>query len=989
MLSALLSFGVLPALAQHLGTQTSAYEGNVYHTGGSLGIGTASPDSSALLDIVSNSKGVLIPRMTTAEILALPNPANGLLVFNADIARFVFFDARLGQWQNLFASQTCNAEFLWDRGETRNGRSAENITVLANPADKVGIGTADPQSKLDVAGDMLISKRTAGADASLKFADYAGLSVGFAAPDTVLQTVTWKLPPADGTPEQVLTTDGSGNLTWLNTPGSQWTDLPDLKTTALRYTDYKLSVGLPANRAAERTLHLQSNISESTANTAAMRLENVNNNRRYAWDVENAPDNALTFRYAGGTQSSEFATKFSLGTQGELRMFDTDAQSSAALKTDNGKLSLKYTTEQTDRTVLSYTSGGALSFQNNTVQIDSAGTLDARRFETPSGKFSADNAGHVRSRTLTADTKLTLTDADSLSQVLLNRTDTRVNLNYITPDGTDRLLNYTDNKKLELYNGKLRIDSTGTVSAKALETRSGKFTVNTAGNVTATSFATDSFSVNRGGVLYANKIVAKEYEGIRNDLWRKVDNNDESKGIYFIPTSGTGQAQVGIGTNNMLNSALHIKQHNPTRFTTLTLSNHKYYITNPQQDYGTTIQFLGDNNLPNRNMQLQTVFGPESRPDRFSVVFNDDGTLKTAFTVKSTGNVGIGTTTPGANLEVAGSSMILKDNDGKQIRFLTNNPGVEIGSSTGLITFFHTGVDYNKLICGDIDVVGDANLTDNGVNADLSYKIDGKAALTVFNTVNPDYDDKDELVINRDWRNSDFVSDFKKILIYGNTQIIDIGTTTPDAMLSIQKNVTTGIGISYNDMLNLKTKTAGEDYADWKIQSRGDNLRFYQTGDFDAGKGNISTPVLTMNYAGIIVSNRIIVKTVNRTTGVEGAELLEINEDHLKYTNNFKVKSDGFVYARDITVTNLNPLPDYVFANDYKLRTLPELEQYITENKHLPGMPTAAHVAENGMQLGELNRILLEKVEELTLYIIEQNKKIEALQSEVETLKTK
>ena len=96
--------------------------------------------------------------------------------------------------------------------------------------------------------------------------------------------------------------------------------------------------------------------------------------------------------------------------------------------------------------------------------------------------------------------------------------------------------------------------------------------------------------------------------------------------------------------------------------------------------------------------------------------------------------------------------------------------------------------------------------------------------------------------------------------------------------------------------------------------------------------------------------------------------------------------AQGHVFARRVKVTQ-SSIPDYVFEPEYNLMPLPELETYITENKHLPEVPSQAEVQENGLDLGEFNATLLLKVEELTLYVIEQNKQILKLQEEVNELK--
>jgi hypothetical protein len=73
--------------------------------------------------------------------------------------------------------------------------------------------------------------------------------------------------------------------------------------------------------------------------------------------------------------------------------------------------------------------------------------------------------------------------------------------------------------------------------------------------------------------------------------------------------------------------------------------------------------------------------------------------------------------------------------------------------------------------------------------------------------------------------------------------------------------------------------------------------------------------------------------------------------------------------------------PDYVFGEGYKLMSLNELKSYIAKNKHLPNVPNATEISENGIPLAEMNRVLLEKVEELTLYIIKMNEQIEMMQT--------
>lgn len=95
-------------------------------------------------------------------------------------------------------------------------------------------------------------------------------------------------------------------------------------------------------------------------------------------------------------------------------------------------------------------------------------------------------------------------------------------------------------------------------------------------------------------------------------------------------------------------------------------------------------------------------------------------------------------------------------------------------------------------------------------------------------------------------------------------------------------------------------------------------------------------------------------------------------------TGDYKLAVEGTIGARKIKVTQ-QPWADYVFDENYKRLSLAELENYIKANHHLPGIPTETEVRKDGVDLGEMNKKLLEKIEELTLYLIELKKEVEIL----------
>jgi hypothetical protein len=95
-------------------------------------------------------------------------------------------------------------------------------------------------------------------------------------------------------------------------------------------------------------------------------------------------------------------------------------------------------------------------------------------------------------------------------------------------------------------------------------------------------------------------------------------------------------------------------------------------------------------------------------------------------------------------------------------------------------------------------------------------------------------------------------------------------------------------------------------------------------------------------------------------------------------TSGYKFDVNGKIRANEIVVNTTGA--DFVFEDNYNLKSLDEVESYIKENKHLPDIPTAKEVEENGVSLGEMQTKLLQKIEELTLYVIEQDKRIRELE---------
>jgi len=96
-----------------------------------------------------------------------------------------------------------------------------------------------------------------------------------------------------------------------------------------------------------------------------------------------------------------------------------------------------------------------------------------------------------------------------------------------------------------------------------------------------------------------------------------------------------------------------------------------------------------------------------------------------------------------------------------------------------------------------------------------------------------------------------------------------------------------------------------------------------------------------------------------------------------------KLAVKGIIHAQEVKVDLSVPGPDYVFANDYKLPTIEQVKSFIKENQHLPEVPSAKEMEANGVNVGEMNMLLLKNIEELTLYVIELKQQLDEVQKKV------
>lgn len=189
----------------------------------------------------------------------------------------------------------------------------------------------------------------------------------------------------------------------------------------------------------------------------------------------------------------------------------------------------------------------------------------------------------------------------------------------------------------------------------------------------------------------------------------------------------------------------------------------------------------------------------------------------------------------------------------------------------------------------------------------------------------------------------------------GKTQVGDFTGMSTSAKLNVRTNMGVYLNNSQYMKFDYSSNTSGASII-WNNTQGG-------TGDqlsFRFGTGVAAPSLLTLNPLG-----QLGLGTTN-------------------FVGNHKLFVGGTIIAEELTAKLQTNWPDYVFAEDYVMMTNEELEAFIKEHRHLPGMPSAAQVAKEGLDVAKTEALLLEKVEELTLRLLQLDTLVKDLQKQLE-----
>ncbi len=320
-------------------------------------------------------------------------------------------------------------------------------------------------------------------------------------------------------------------------------------------------------------------------------------------------------------------------------------------------------------------------------------------------------------------------------------------------------------------------------------------------------------------------------------------------------------------------------------------------------------------------------------------------------TLTPNGNLGLGTTTPDQALVVNGNIGFDYGDNRSHNGFRRNGIKTEYynvitGTNSNVI---HEFTGTNKTI---MSLTQGGNVGIGTTTPDQALVVNGKIGF--------DYGDNKS---HNGFRRNGIKTEYYNVITGTNSNVIHEFTGTNKTIMSLTQGGNVGIGTTTPDQALVVNGKIGFDYGDNKSHN-GFRRNGIKTEYYNVITGTNSNVIHEFTGTNRTIMSLTQGGNVGIGTTSPDAKLAVKGKIH---TQEVKVDLNGAV------------APDYVFLEDYNLKTIDEVENYIEKEGHLPNIPSAKDMEQNGIELKTMNLKLLEKIEELTLYMIKQNKKTEIL----------
>ena len=339
-------------------------------------------------------------------------------------------------------------------------------------------------------------------------------------------------------------------------------------------------------------------------------------------------------------------------------------------------------------------------------------------------------------------------------------------------------------------------------------------------------------------------------------------------------------------------------------------------------------------------------------------------------TFKQDGKVGIGTTTPAGKLQVIGNSGF-----DKPTRVYLTNGASDYGRTNLILTGrmqggndgWNFGSNARNSIVFSSNYVSSGNENVGGIGLE-QFSIQHEQNTNTLGILSKTKGNTPLLTVSQS----------------GN---IGLGTTNPATLLAIQ-GANKSLSVAFDSYNYSTNQPIGAQLGAWDEHSAA-GIKFHRwlgSGTLfhsayvgqSQYNGDYGLDFRTDNLSALsdATSSRMFISSYTGNVGIGTTD-----------TQGFKLGVDGDVAATEVKIATYANWPDFVFKSTYNLPTLKEVEQHIKENGHLKNIPSAEEVKKDGFFLGDMNSKLLQKIEELTLYTIEQEKQIEASKKELQNQK--